>query len=84
VTFAVRPEGLRVVTRAADERTETDGTADENRIHARVERSEFLGETTRVWLDWRGRELTVRTTDPLDGSVTLAFDSADARIVDVE
>jgi thiamine transport system ATP-binding protein len=56
----------------------------ENRLRARVERSEFLGETTRVWLDWKGRELTVRTVDPLDGEVTVGFDAADARVVGVE
>jgi thiamine transport system ATP-binding protein len=84
VTFAVRPERLRVAARSADERTATEGTGEENRMEARVDRSEFLGETTRMWLDWRGKELTVRTVDPLERAVTLAFDAADARIVDVD
>jgi thiamine transport system ATP-binding protein len=76
-TFAVRPEQLSVV--------ETGDTSDgrddrENRLTGVVQRAEFLGETTRVWLDWQGRELVVRTPTRLDGSVTVAFD-ADAAVV---
>jgi thiamine transport system ATP-binding protein len=84
VTFAVRPEGLRVRSPSAEPGEDRGDETGENRLRARVERSEFLGETTRVWLDWKGRELTVRTVDPLDGEVTVGFDAADARVVGVE
>jgi thiamine transport system ATP-binding protein len=76
VTFGVRPERLQVV----DEGAGSNG----NRVRARVTRSEFLGETTRVWLDWNGRELTARTTDALAGAVTLAFEADDAHLVSVD
>jgi len=49
---SVRPEYLRI----------GDG---ESRIRATVESAEFLGETTRITLDWGGRDLVVRTRDPL-------------------
>jgi thiamine transport system ATP-binding protein len=91
VTVGVRPERLRVI----EERGGGDGTATvrdgdgspagdggPNRLRARVVRTEFLGTTTRVWLDWGGRELTVRTVDPIEGDVTLAFDPGDARLVE--
>ncbi|SFL39805.1 thiamine transport system ATP-binding protein [Halogranum rubrum] len=65
VTFCVRPEQLRV----------GDG---ENRFTATVEGSEFLGETTRVHLDWKGRSVTLRTTDVPSGAVELGFDADDA------
>jgi thiamine transport system ATP-binding protein len=84
VTFAVRPESVRVRSASAEPGEERGDETGENRLRARVERSEFLGETTRVWLDWKGRELTVRTVDRLDGEVTLGFDAADARVVGVE
>jgi thiamine transport system ATP-binding protein len=74
-TFAVRPEQLRVV--------DGDGSkdSDENRLTGDVKRAEFLGETTRVWLDWEGRELVVRTPTKLDGRVTVAFDADAAHVV---
>jgi thiamine transport system ATP-binding protein len=88
VTFAVRPEHLRVVDssdRAGDgsrqSADEPPRSSVENRLRARVVRSEFLGETTRVRLDWRGHEVIVRTRDPLDGEVTLGFAPGDVRIV---
>jgi thiamine transport system ATP-binding protein len=69
LVFCVRPETMTV-----------DGGT--NRLDAAVESSEFLGETTRVHLDWGGRELQIRTRDPLSGTVTVGFDPADASIVE--
>ena len=71
VTFCVRPEHLTV-------------DADANTLTASVESVEFLGETTRVHLDWEGRDLLVRTLDPLDGDVTVGFDPTDAHVISVE
>ncbi|MFB6235187.1 MAG: ABC transporter ATP-binding protein [Halopenitus sp.] len=71
VTFCVRPEHLTV-------------DADANALTATVESAEFLGETTRVHLDWQGRDLLVRTLDPLEGEVTVGFDPADAHVIDGE
>ena len=83
VTFCVRPERLRV-------------GAGENRFRATVESAEFLGEATRVHLDWDGRSVTLRTAaagvgvDTDAGSrtaaragttVELGFDPADARVI---
>jgi thiamine transport system ATP-binding protein len=51
LTFCVRPERLRV-------------GAESNRFSASVESAEFLGESTRVRLDWEGRTVTLRTDDP--------------------
>ncbi|WP_372910444.1 ABC transporter ATP-binding protein [Salinigranum sp.] len=79
VTFAVRPERLRTLTDGAAE-----GADEPNRLRTEVVRSEFLGETTRVWLDWEGTELTARTDEALDGRVTLAFAAADAHLVSVD
>ncbi len=69
LTFCVRPQHLRVG------RTE-------NGVRADVESAEFLGETTRVHLSWEGEELVVRTEDPLEGTVAVGFDPADAHVVD--
>ena len=71
LTFCVRPERLVI-----------DGES--NRLPATVESAEFLGETTRVHLDWDGQELLVRTPDPLEGEVAVGFDPADAHVVGVE
>jgi thiamine transport system ATP-binding protein len=67
LAFCVRPESLAV-----------DGG--QNRLDGRVGSAEFLGETTRVHLDWRGQELTVRTRKPLSGEVTVGFDPDDAHV----
>jgi thiamine transport system ATP-binding protein len=89
VTVAVRPEHLRVLESGPSKSAvDTATTAVEagvatTHLHARVVGSEFLGETTRVRLDWNGQELVVRTTDPLDGTATVAFEASDARIVEV-
>ena len=69
LTFCVRPEYLRI-----DE--------GESRLAATVASAEFLGETTRVTLDWGGRGLVVRTRDPLSGEVVVGFDPADAHVID--
>jgi thiamine transport system ATP-binding protein len=69
LTFCVRPEGLAVGS----------GT---NQLTARVTSAEFLGETTRVRLDWSGQELMLRTREALDGDVSVGFDPEQARVVE--
>jgi thiamine transport system ATP-binding protein len=69
VTFCLRPQHLRV------------GRGD-NGVRAAVENAEFLGETTRVHLEWENKELVVRTEEPLSGTVTVGFDPADAHVID--
>jgi len=71
LTFCVRPEHLAVDSGA-------------NALSATVASAEFLGETTRVHLDWGGRKLLARTTTGLDGDVTLGFDPTDAHVVGVD
>ncbi|WP_424003231.1 ABC transporter ATP-binding protein [Haloarcula salina] len=71
LTFCVRPERLAV-------------DAGRNEVTADVASAEFLGETTRVHLDWAGRELLLRAEEPPEGSVTVGFDPADAHVVDAE
>ncbi|PSP27001.1 ABC transporter ATP-binding protein [Halobacteriales archaeon QH_2_65_14] len=68
LVFCVRPEHLTV-----------DGTT--NQLVTTVGSVEFLGGTTRVHLDWNGRELLARTRTALDGTVTVGFDPADAHVV---
>ena len=68
VTVCVRPEQLRV-----------DGG--ENRFTATVERTEFLGEATRLHLDWSGRSVLLRTT----GDVPVGdVGAADAEVIGTE
>ncbi|WP_224333338.1 ABC transporter ATP-binding protein [Haloprofundus halobius] len=69
LAFCVRPELLVVGGR-------------ENRFTATVRETEFLGETTRAHLDWDGREVIVRVSDPpaAGESVALGFDPADAHV----
>nr|WP_279294632.1 ABC transporter ATP-binding protein [Haloarcula hispanica] len=69
LTFCVRPERLTL-------------DADRNALTATVTSAEFLGETTRVHLDWEGREILLRAEDPPTGTVTVGFDPADAHTVD--
>jgi thiamine transport system ATP-binding protein len=71
LTFCVRPEYLRI----------GDGVS---RLAATVASAEFLGETTRVTLDWGGRDLVVRTRDPLSGDIVVGFDPGDAHVIDVD
>ncbi|AXR77256.1 ABC transporter ATP-binding protein [Natrarchaeobaculum sulfurireducens] len=70
VSFCVRPENLSVDERRRDDH----GHLETNATTATVVGAEFLGEQTRVHLEWGGRELLVRTTDPLSGDVVLRFD----------
>jgi thiamine transport system ATP-binding protein len=69
LTFCIRPERLAV-------------DIGQNEMDATVTSAEFLGETTRVHLDWDGRELLLRTEEPPEGAVMVGFDPADAHIVD--
>ncbi|WP_394352090.1 ABC transporter ATP-binding protein [Haloarcula salina] len=69
LTVCVRPERLAV-------------DAGRNELTADVTSAEFLGETTRVHLDWVGREILLRAEDPPEGTVTVGFDPGDAHVVD--
>jgi thiamine transport system ATP-binding protein len=69
VTFCVRPEDLLL-------------DSETNRLRGTVASAEFLGETTRVHLEWAGRELLLRTSDPLDGEVTVGFEPDAAQVLD--
>ena len=71
VVFCVRPEAM-------------EPNAAENRFDARVTGTEFLGETTRIHLKWRGRELLLRTAEPLSGVVTFGFEPDGAHLVEIE
>jgi len=71
IEFCVRPERLRVETGA-------------NRLTATVRSAEFLGDATRVHLDWQGRSLTLRTDRPPTGTVELGFDPSDAHVLGTE
>ena len=71
VTFCVRPEHLEVGRTS-------------NAVRASVESAEFLGETTRIRLDWNGTPLVVRTREPLTGTVAAGFDPKSAHVVDVK
>jgi len=71
LTFCVRPDALVV-----------DGAT--NALTATVRNTEFLGETTRAHLAWNDTTLLARTPRPLEGTVTLGFDPADAHVVDIE
>ena len=84
VTFCVRPEHLRVASADDGATPETAAPTGENALRATVASAEFLGETTRVTLDWGDRELLVRAVDPLDGAVTVGFDPNDAHVIEVE
>jgi thiamine transport system ATP-binding protein len=87
IVFCVRPERLRVVGGDGEGGPSASAVAAENgatnRLAARVADAEFLGESTRVHLEWDGREVLVRTTDPLSGTVEIGFDPSDAYVVSV-
>ena len=80
VTFCVRPERLRVVD-TSGKRGRPDAP---NVLEASVSKTEFLGESTRSYLEWNGRELRVRSSDPLAGDVRVWFDPTDAHIVEID
>ncbi|QWC19062.1 ABC transporter ATP-binding protein [Halorubrum sp. 2020YC2] len=84
VAFCVRPEHLRVASADGEPGPETAAPAGENALRATVASAEFLGETTRVTLDWGDRELLVRAVDPLDGAVAVGFDPSDAHVIEIE
>jgi thiamine transport system ATP-binding protein len=72
LTFCVRPADLK-----------TD--AGENRLTGEVVDSEFLGGTTRVWLEWEGRHVVAALEDPPEAEVetlTVGFDPEDAWLLD--
>jgi thiamine transport system ATP-binding protein len=46
-----------------------------------VRETEFLGAATRVHAAWDDRPVVFRACDPPTGTVTLAFDPADARLL---
>ncbi|WP_435184166.1 ABC transporter ATP-binding protein [Halobellus sp. EA9] len=86
VLFCVRPESMRVFGGSRSDESGLRSSASsgsENVLDATVSNAEFLGESTRSYLAWRGRELTVRTVDPLDGDVRVGFDPAAAHVVEV-
>ncbi|MFP9192410.1 ABC transporter ATP-binding protein [Natrialbaceae archaeon A-CW1-1] len=68
LTFCVRPEHFSL-------------EPETNPLTATVQSAEFLGETTRVHLEWEGQELLLRTREPLSGEVRVGFDPADAHVV---
>ncbi|WP_434737268.1 ABC transporter ATP-binding protein [Haloarcula montana] len=70
ITFCVRPERLAV----------GDGP---NTLSTTVTSAEFLGETTRVHLDWGGRPLRIRTRSPPTGTATVTFAPEDAHVITV-
>jgi len=71
LTFCVRPSALTVGGGAS-------------RFEATVESAEFLGETTRVHLDWDGRSLLLGTEVVPEGRVSVGFEAEDAHVVEVE
>ncbi|MFU8868433.1 ABC transporter ATP-binding protein [Natronococcus sp.] len=77
VTFCVRPENLQVGA-------EPEASSGRNATTATVRSAEFLGETTRVHLEWGGRELLVRTRDPLSGDVAVGFEPGDPHVVAID
>ncbi len=84
IAFCVRPEHLRVASAGGAGGGETAAPVGENTLRATVASAEFLGETTRVTLDWGDRELLVRTVDPLDGAVAVGFDPSDGHVINTE
>lgn len=79
LVFCVRPEQLVF-------------DSERNTLQATVENAEFLGGTTRLYLDWNGQGLRARgqgrpgdeTTAGSRESVTVGFDPADAHVVAID
>ncbi len=72
-------------TRANTEmRTRTDANTNTNTTTAVVESAEFLGEQTRIHLEWHDRELLARQADPLSGTVTVGFDPDATHLISVD
>jgi thiamine transport system ATP-binding protein len=85
IVFCVRPEAMHLL-----DDDESDG-ATRNRpasgvvtnvFDATVSGAEFLGDSTRAYLRWNGRELTVRTTDPPVGEVRVGFAATAAHVLE--
>lgn len=72
VSFCIRPEHLELEESGAGEVMRAPNSA--NSTTASVASAEFLGETTRVHLEWGTRALVARSRDPPTGEVTLVFD----------
>lgn len=69
LTFCVRPSAFRV-----------DGG--ETRLTGEVLDNEFLGETTRVYIRWGGRQVAVSVDEPPDTeTLTVGFDPEDAWVL---
>ncbi|MFB6119317.1 ABC transporter ATP-binding protein [Halosegnis sp.] len=69
VTFCVRPEAMQI-------------SCETNQVTGHVEYAEFLGESVRVGLSWRDRELVVRTNAvPDEEELTVGFAPEDAVVV---
>ncbi|GGJ07766.1 ABC transporter [Halobellus salinus] len=88
VTFCVRPERMWALESGGDGTGAGVGSAEGGSdatvaLDATVSNAEFLGESTRTYLRWKGRELTVRTADPLSGDVRVGFDGGDAHVIGV-
>lgn len=81
VTVCVRPEHLRID--GAADRAGGPGEAATNATNATVESAEFLGEQTRVHLDWHGRHLLARTSEPPSGRVTIGFDPDGPHVIEI-
>ena len=70
VTFCVRPGAFAV-------------DAGENRLTGNVVHSEFLGETTRVHLEWESQRVVVALADPPAADrLTVGFDPEDAWVLE--
>ncbi len=66
--FCVRPESLVV-------------GHEKNALNASVESTEFLGETTRVQLDWNGKTLLVHGDETVGERTSVGFDPKNAHII---
>jgi len=53
-----------------------------NELAVTVERAEFLGDAYKVYCDWHGTQLLVKTTDAPDpGPATVSFEPSDADVI---
>ena len=73
VTVSIRPEAVSV------------GPSAPVSLSATVATTEFLGDAYRVHCEWQGRELLVKSTadEAPSGRISLGFDPADVRILEV-
>ena len=68
ITFCLRPEDL-VVGRET------------NSFRATVVSSEYLGDRTRVHLEWDGMGILASTRDRLEGDISLGFEPGNAHVI---